>query len=226
MYRVVLAAFPARCSRTRTSCREVEALLAPGRDRVSLDAPIRRAADVGDAARSTSSRRGSAACSRCFEIYEWCAANGVAMYGGGMGELGVGRGQIELLAALFHPDTPNDVAPSAFNAPELAAGRPAARARSVARRDARAAGLPALSARDGVSCATSASIGAEVRAGEVEALAAADGEALEAAELALVLDALGDDDGADVARRRRRSRTPATGAPGRRRCRTRACGRA
>ncbi len=33
------------------------------------------------------------------------------MYGGGMGELGVGRGQIELLAALFHPDAPNDVAP-------------------------------------------------------------------------------------------------------------------
>jgi hypothetical protein len=37
------------------------------------------------------------------------------MYGGGMGELGVGRGQIELLAALFHPDAPNDVAPSAYN---------------------------------------------------------------------------------------------------------------
>jgi hypothetical protein len=37
------------------------------------------------------------------------------MYGGGMGELGVGRGQIELLASLFHPDAPNDVAPSAYN---------------------------------------------------------------------------------------------------------------
>jgi hypothetical protein len=37
------------------------------------------------------------------------------MYGGGMGELGVGRGQIELLAALFHADAPNDVAPSAHN---------------------------------------------------------------------------------------------------------------
>jgi hypothetical protein len=32
-----------------------------------------------------------------------------------MGELGVGRGQIELLAALFHPDAPNDVAPGAYN---------------------------------------------------------------------------------------------------------------
>ena len=41
-----------------------------------------------------------------------------------MGELGVGRGQIELLASLFHPDAPNDVAPSAFNAPEPPAGLP------------------------------------------------------------------------------------------------------
>ena len=31
------------------------------------------------------------------------------------GELGVGRGQIELLAALFHADAPNDMAPSADN---------------------------------------------------------------------------------------------------------------
>ena len=37
------------------------------------------------------------------------------MYGGGMGELGVGRDRIEPLAALFHADAPNDVAPSAYN---------------------------------------------------------------------------------------------------------------
>ena len=37
------------------------------------------------------------------------------MYGGGMGELGVGRGQVELLAALFHADAPNDVAPSVYH---------------------------------------------------------------------------------------------------------------
>jgi hypothetical protein len=46
------------------------------------------------------------------------------MYGGGMGELGVARGQIELLAALFHPDGPNDVAPSAYNLPDLPSGLP------------------------------------------------------------------------------------------------------
>jgi hypothetical protein len=50
-----------------------------------------------------------------FEIYARCAREGRPMYGGGMGELGVGRGQIELLAALFHAGAPNDVAPSAYN---------------------------------------------------------------------------------------------------------------
>jgi len=46
------------------------------------------------------------------------------MYGGGMGELGVGRGQIELLAALFHADAPNDVAPSAYNEEDPPGGLP------------------------------------------------------------------------------------------------------
>ncbi|MGH3060310.1 MAG: hypothetical protein ACRDNA_02740, partial [Gaiellaceae bacterium] len=39
----------------------------------------------------------------------------IAIYGGGQWELGPGRGQIQYLASLFHPDTPNDVAPAAFN---------------------------------------------------------------------------------------------------------------
>jgi hypothetical protein len=46
------------------------------------------------------------------------------MYGGGMGELGVARGQIQLLASLFHPDAPNDIAPTGFNALDPAAGLP------------------------------------------------------------------------------------------------------
>ena len=31
----------------------------------------------------------------------------------------MGRRQIQYLASLFHPDTPNDVAPSAYNLAEL-----------------------------------------------------------------------------------------------------------
>ena len=54
-----------------------------------------------------------------FGVYDYCAANEIAMYGGGFGELGVGRHQIQYLASLFHPDTPNDVAPSGYNLPKL-----------------------------------------------------------------------------------------------------------
>ena len=45
-------------------------------------------------------------------------------YGGGQWELGPGRGQIQYLASLFHPDTPNDVAPGGYNAPEPQPGLP------------------------------------------------------------------------------------------------------
>jgi hypothetical protein len=46
------------------------------------------------------------------------------MYGGGQFELGVGRGHIQYLASIFHPDTPNDVAPGGYNDPEAVAGLP------------------------------------------------------------------------------------------------------
>ncbi len=39
-------------------------------------------------------------------IYEHCQREGIKIYGGGQGELGVGRGQLQYLASLFHPDTP------------------------------------------------------------------------------------------------------------------------
>jgi hypothetical protein len=49
---------------------------------------------------------------------ERCAEAGIALYGGGQFELGVGRGQLQVLASLFHADAPNDVAPGGYNAPE------------------------------------------------------------------------------------------------------------
>ena len=55
-------------------------------------------------------------------IYEYCDANGIAIYGGGQGELECGRGQIQYLASLFHADTPNDVAPSGYNDPAVPGG--------------------------------------------------------------------------------------------------------
>jgi hypothetical protein len=124
MYRVVLAAFPDALFEDPHELPEVEALLGPVRDRLSLDAPIHRVTDISTSTINVKPSR-IGGLEPLLEIYEWCAAHDVAMYGGGMGELGVGRGQIELLAALFHPDTPNDVAPSDFNALELPDGLPA-----------------------------------------------------------------------------------------------------
>ena len=46
------------------------------------------------------------------------------MYGGGQFEIGAGRGQIQYLASLFHPDGANDVSPPAFNDSSLSQGLP------------------------------------------------------------------------------------------------------
>ena len=48
---------------------------------------------------------------RCSTAYDFCAERGMGAYGGGQYELGVGRGQIQYLAAMFHADAPNDIAP-------------------------------------------------------------------------------------------------------------------
>jgi hypothetical protein len=53
------------------------------------------------------------------DFYDYLHERGIGAYGGGQFELGQGRGQIQYLASLFHPDTPNDVAPAGYNHPEL-----------------------------------------------------------------------------------------------------------
>src|SRR5579871_5963752 len=59
-----------------------------------------------------------------FDVYELCAAEGIELYGGGQHELGPGRAQVQLLASLFHPRAPNDVAPAGYNEPNPATGLP------------------------------------------------------------------------------------------------------
>ena len=132
LYDRVLAAFPDAYLEDPHDLPEIAQRLGDHLDRVSYDAPIRSADDIGAtplAARVVNvkpSRIGSLR--DLFEVYARCARERRPMYGGGMGELGVGRGQIELLAALFHADAPNDVAPSAYNEddpPGEPAGQPA-----------------------------------------------------------------------------------------------------
>jgi hypothetical protein len=45
-------------------------------------------------------------------------------YGGGQFELGVGRGQIQYLAGMFHADAPNDIAPAGYDALDPEPGLP------------------------------------------------------------------------------------------------------
>jgi hypothetical protein len=52
------------------------------------------------------------------DAYDYCSERSIGNYGGGQFELGVGRGQNQYLASIFHPDAPNDVAPTGFNLPD------------------------------------------------------------------------------------------------------------
>jgi L-alanine-DL-glutamate epimerase-like enolase superfamily enzyme len=119
LYDRILPAFPNAFLEDPHDLPEIARRLGDHLERVSYDAPIRSADDIGAtplAARAVNvkpSRIGSLR--ELFEVYARCAREQRTMYGGGMGELGVGRGQIQLLAALFHADPPNDVAPSAYN---------------------------------------------------------------------------------------------------------------
>jgi L-alanine-DL-glutamate epimerase-like enolase superfamily enzyme len=129
LYDQVLSAFPDAYLEDPHDLPEIAQRLGDHLERVSYDAPIQTANDIGAtplAARVVNikpSRIGSLR--ELFEIYARCARDGRPMYGGGMGELGVGRGQIELLAALFHADAPNDVAPSAYNKEDPSGDLPA-----------------------------------------------------------------------------------------------------
>jgi L-alanine-DL-glutamate epimerase-like enolase superfamily enzyme len=96
--------------------------LAPFEDRITWDAPIHSVQDILSrrviprTVNLKPSRFGSVRA--LFAAYDFCAERGMGAYGGGQYELGAGRGQIQLLAALFHHDGPNDIAPGGYDALE------------------------------------------------------------------------------------------------------------
>jgi hypothetical protein len=128
LYERVLGGLPEALVEDPHDLPAVTALLEPHADRVSYDAPIHTVADLD--AQPLAARTFNIKPSRVgrlrdlFALYAACEERGLALYGGGMGELGVARGQIQLLAAMFSPDGPNDIAPPGFNALEPAAGLP------------------------------------------------------------------------------------------------------
>ncbi len=129
LYRRLLDAFPdAWIEDPHTGVPEVEELLEPHRDRITWDAIIHSIDDIRGlpyAPRMVNVKPSRLGGLRpLLACYEYCAEHDIAMYGGGQFELGVGRGQVQLLASLFHPDGPNDVAPGGFNEPVPPPGLP------------------------------------------------------------------------------------------------------
>jgi L-alanine-DL-glutamate epimerase-like enolase superfamily enzyme len=122
LYRRVAEAFPEAWIEDPKLTPDTEAVLAAHMSRVTWDAPIHEVADIEALAVEPKcinvkpSRIGSL--QDLFAVYEHCEARGIACYGGGQSELGPGRGQIQYLASLLHPDASNDVAPSGWNLPQ------------------------------------------------------------------------------------------------------------
>jgi L-alanine-DL-glutamate epimerase-like enolase superfamily enzyme len=128
LYRRVAEGLPEAYLEDPALTDETELALEPHRERVTWDAPIHSVADVEQLSfpprtlNSKPSRFGRL--EELLAFYDHCETHGITLYGGGMFELGPGRGQIQYLASLFHPDGPNDVAPRRYNDPEPRPGLP------------------------------------------------------------------------------------------------------
>jgi L-alanine-DL-glutamate epimerase-like enolase superfamily enzyme len=128
LYRRVAEAFPDAWIEDPALTPETDEALAPYRERFSWDAPIHSIADIEALpypprmVNIKPSRLGGLR--SLLDAYDYCAGHAIGAYGGGQFELGVGRGQNQYLASIFHADAPNDVAPTGFNLPETPAGLP------------------------------------------------------------------------------------------------------
>jgi hypothetical protein len=129
LYRRVVAAFPRAWIEDPALTDETRPILAGEEDRITWDAPIHSIDDIEalpfppKIVNVKPSRFGSLRA--LLDGYDYLAERNIGAYGGGQFELGPGRGQIQYLASLFHPDTPNDVAPGGYNLPDPPPGLPA-----------------------------------------------------------------------------------------------------
>jgi hypothetical protein len=128
-YRRIAEAFPAAwLEDPDLEPPEAREALKPFEDRITWDAPIHSVDDIlampvlPKTVNLKPSRFGSLRA--LVEGYDFCEQRGMGAYGGGQYELGPGRGQIQYLAALFHPDAPNDIAPSGYDSIDPEPGLP------------------------------------------------------------------------------------------------------
>ncbi|RLM57081.1 hypothetical protein DVK02_04600 [Halobellus sp. Atlit-31R] len=129
LYERLLATFPDAVLEDPALTSETRPLFDGAEDRVSWDYPITGVPSIEELPFEPAwlnikpSRFGTI--ESLFETIEWADAHDVSLYGGGQFELGVGRDHVQLLASLFYPDGPNDVAPAGYNDPEIRDGLPA-----------------------------------------------------------------------------------------------------
>jgi hypothetical protein len=119
LYRRVFAALPEAWIEDPAVVADTLELLDRHRERITWDVPVGSVGDIEALPgpprllNIKPSRFGSVR--RLFATYDHCEAQGIGAYGGGMFEQGPGRGQLQYLASLFHPDGPNDLAPVEYN---------------------------------------------------------------------------------------------------------------
>jgi hypothetical protein len=128
LYDRVIEAFPDALLEDAHDLPEITERMKPHEHRVSYDSPIAKPEDL-DAQPLRPSAVNIKPCRvgyvrTLLDVYEAVEERGLVVYGGGMGELGVGRGQIQLLASIFHADGPNDTAPSGYNSEDPAEDLP------------------------------------------------------------------------------------------------------
>lgn len=124
LYRRIVESFPDAVIEDPAFTDETRSLFDGHEERVSWDSPIHDVESIETLPFEPSilnikpSRFGSV--ESLLDSIEYCLNRSIDMYGGGQFELGVGREHIHAIASLFYPSGPNDVAPKAYNDPEVA----------------------------------------------------------------------------------------------------------
>jgi L-alanine-DL-glutamate epimerase-like enolase superfamily enzyme len=127
-YRRVFEGFPDAVVEDPATTEETQDVVRAHGERVSWDLPITGVESVEALPFEPNwlnikpSRFGSV--ESLLATIAYCEEHDVTMYGGGQFELGVGREQLQALASLCYPDSPNDIAPGGYNDPEVREGLP------------------------------------------------------------------------------------------------------
>jgi hypothetical protein len=128
LYRRVIEAFPEAWIEDPALTEETRPVFEGQEHRITWDAPIHSISDIEELpfpprmVNVKPSRFGPLRA--LLDCYDYLDEREIGAYGGGQFELGPGRGQIQYLASIFHPHTPNDVAPAGYHSSEPAPGLP------------------------------------------------------------------------------------------------------